>query len=289
MMRFVMFLLGLLAAGSLALVLSGREAPLTARAGAYAQEVSAASAATYVTLRTLNAVLSTAQEIELSGGFVVGGSAQPLRVLKPVDDTVERIAGVVFALMVVTGVLAVAMGPVGGVGWAMVLLAVVIWGAERLIRGRAAPAGFGRRLTSYGLFLALALPLSFVLTAALADRMTDDVWERHTAVVERITDQVGGVEDATGGLRAMMDDIERYTALMPRIFAEADTLIASYVAILAVFVFKIFVLPGLILGAFFVLSRWMAAPPPPAATAPAAAPGPGPTTTRPRPGDGPIS
>ena len=282
MTRVFPLLAGLAAAIFLALLFTGRDNPLTERAGAYATEVSAASAATYVTLRTLNAVLSTAQEIEVSGGFVVGGSAQPLRVLEPVDDTVERIAGVVFALMIVTGVLAVAMGPVGGVGWAMVLLAVVIWGIERLLRGRTGPTAFGRRLTSYGLFLALALPLAFVITAELADRMTADVWERHTAVVDRITDEVGGVEDATGGLRAMMDDIERYTALMPRVFAEADTLIASYVAILAVFVFKIFVLPGLILGAFFVLSRWMAEPP--AATGPGGVSGRAATSSRPRPG-----
>ena len=47
-----------------------RDNPLNAAAQRYAQSVATTSAATYVTLRTLNAFLSTAQEVEV--GFSWG-------------------------------------------------------------------------------------------------------------------------------------------------------------------------------------------------------------------------
>ena len=91
--------------------------PLTQRAQAFAEQTATASAATYLSLRVVNAFLSTAQEIELGGTLVVSGTTQPLKWLEPVDDTIERIAGVVFGVMVATGVLAVALGPVGAGRW----------------------------------------------------------------------------------------------------------------------------------------------------------------------------
>ena len=45
---------------------------------------------------------------------------------------------------------------------------------------------------------------------------------------------------------------------MGEVFARADDLIGSYIAILSVFVFRIVILPLLVLGAFFVLARGLA-------------------------------
>ncbi|RBI85787.1 hypothetical protein DRV85_08660 [Rhodosalinus halophilus] len=253
--------LALLAVLALAVAMLWRENPATQGAEGYAGEVAAASAAVYVTLRTLNAVLSSAQEVEVGAGLIVEGSAQPLKVLEPVDDTVERIAGVVFGVMVLTGVLAVAMGPVWAVGWSMVAAALAI----HAITGGV--AGVGRRLLSYGGFLALALPAAFVLSALVADRLTQDVWDRHSAVVSEIA---GGVEieapvaeDDEGyweAMRRQFDRIADYTALAGRIYERGDELIGSFIAILAVFVFKIFVLPALLAGAFLVVARGLARP-----------------------------
>lgn len=119
----------IVAAGLLLVAALLPQTPLSKSAARYAGGVATASAGTYVTLRTLNAFLSTAQEIEVGGAFVVSGTAQPLKVLEPIDDTVERIASVVFALMVVSGVLSVAMGPVSAVGLAMMAGALVLWAA----------------------------------------------------------------------------------------------------------------------------------------------------------------
>jgi hypothetical protein len=253
--------LALLAVLALAVAMLWRENPATQGAQAYAGEVAAASAGVYVTLRTLNAVLSSAQEVEVGAGLIVEGSAQPLKVLEPVDDTVERIAGTVFGVMVVTGVLAVALGPVWAVGWGMVAAALAL----RALTGGA--GGVGRRLLSYGGFLALALPLAFVLSALVADRLTEEVWARHSAVVAEIT---GGIEveapraSAEDGfweeMRGQFGRIADYTALAGRIYERGDELIGSFIAILSVFVFKIFVLPALLAGAFLVVARGLARP-----------------------------
>ena len=234
--------------------------PLTQRAQAYAEQVATASAATYLSLRAVNAFLSTAQEIEVGGSMVVSGSAQPLKVLEPVDDTIERIAGIVFSVMVVTGVLAVAMGPVGGVGWGLVALAAAVW----LLPGRRVH-GLTRRLGVYGVFLGFALPAAFLISSVLADRMTQTVWDRHTLVVAQMTSGLGASDitapqDASWwqGLQDRLGEVERYSELASAIYDNADALIASYIALLAVFIFKIFLLPLMVVGGFFVVARWLA-------------------------------
>lgn len=231
--------------------------PLTRAAKDYAASVAAASAGVYVTLRSLNAVLSTAQEIEVGGSLVVSGTVQPLKMLEPVDDTIERIAGLVFFAMVATGVLAVALGPVGGIGWALVALAcaLALWpgrgpGARRL----------ARQLGGYGALLGLALPLAFVLSDLGADRMTRAVWAENRAVIEEIS---GAVEtpaetEPEGWFTLIPDDLEHYRSIAGNILTRADELIASYLAILAVFVFKLVLLPALLLGGLVLVLRALA-------------------------------
>ncbi|MBJ6372351.1 hypothetical protein [Sedimentitalea arenosa] len=244
------------AALSVLLALFYAHNPVSTKAAGYASTVSAASAGTYVTLRTLNAVLSTAQEVEMGVGLGVSGSAQPLKMLEPIDDTIERIADAVFALMVFSGVLAVAMGPVGAVGFAMMAGAFLLWW---LAPGQV----LGRRLASYGVFLALALPLSFLLSSSVADHMTREVWEENEAVIARITSSIDTPDSgAEAGwfdrMRSGLTEMESYRTLAGTIFDQADELVASYVAILAVYVFRIFLLPALLAGGFFVAARWLA-------------------------------
>jgi len=255
--------LALLAALALVAAASYDSNPLTRRAEGYARTVAVASAGVYVTLRTLNAVLSAAQEIEVSGSMVVvSGSAQPLKLLEPIDDTVERVAGGVFALMVATGVLSVAMAPVGAVGFGLLALGC---GLAALGRGTLwAPA---RRLGWYGGGLAVMLPLAFVLSGLIADAMTQAAWDRNMAVIEDITAQVDPSASAVaepGGLgadlRSALEEAKRYPELARNLYVRADEMVGSFVAILAIFVFKLFVLPLLLLGACWVGLRAFAHP-----------------------------
>ncbi|MEM6479544.1 MAG: hypothetical protein AAF647_10920, partial [Pseudomonadota bacterium] len=125
----------------MALVL--RENPMISGAESYAEQISTTAAGTYITLRSVNAVLSTAQDVEISVSLGGGGSAQPLKTLEPVDDTTERIAGLVFYIMVATGILSVSMGPISSVGFVMLGLASLMRfievsiGASLMSRGLA--------------------------------------------------------------------------------------------------------------------------------------------------------
>jgi len=253
---------------ALALVSAGlswgwRDSPVTARAQDYAQSVATGLAATYVTLRGLNAFLSTAQEVEVGGSLFVQGTVQPLKVLEPIDDTVERIAGVVFAVMLATGVLAVALGPVGGVGLGMVALACAVAAVQAATRRGGAVPLPARGLLTYGLFLSLALPLTFVGADLMADAMTAGVWEDHQRIIAEITGGVADLADAEAAtdpgflesLTAPMTSIADYRDFAARIYDNADQLLGSYVMILAVFAFKIFVLPATLLGAMFLVAR----------------------------------
>ncbi|MCT8161201.1 hypothetical protein [Pseudoruegeria sp. SHC-113] len=236
--------------------------PLTQQAESYASGVAGASAGIYVSLRTLNAFLSTAQEVEVGGSLVVSGSGQPLRWLEPIDDTVERIAGMVFLVMVATGVISVAVGPIGAVGWGLVGLALA-GEALRRLAGRASPASVVERtLLRYGLLLAVALPLAYLLAGLMADWMTADVWAEHSAVVAQITARVPdaqpGTEAAEGWLKSLRDAgdaLDRYQQLAEGVYENADVLIRSYLMIFSVFLFKLLILPALILFGIVAAAR----------------------------------
>lgn len=262
--RISLIWLVLIAVLALGATVLHRHNPLSQRAQDYAATVSAASAATYVTLRTLNAALSTAQEIEVGASLGVSGTMQPGKMLEPVDDTIERIADVVFVLMLVTGVLAVAMGPVGAVGAAMIAGASTLWIIDRLVGARDVVSLLSRRLVWYGGFFLLALPGAFVLTDLLADFLTGDVMAQQQVIIAEITDTVevdpalahdqGWWDRLTEG----MSEVDRYRDLATNIWLRADDLIASYLTLLSLYIFQIFVLPALLVGAFFVSVRFFA-------------------------------
>ncbi|MDT8439339.1 MAG: hypothetical protein RQ729_10060 [Wenzhouxiangellaceae bacterium] len=257
----VLLLLLALAAFSAAAFYSA--SPVNRAAQDYARGVAAASAGLYVALRTLNAVLSTAQEVEVGGSFLMEASAQPFKVLEPIDDTIERIASVVFFVMVATGVIALAIGPVSAVGFGLIGLAALL---GLLARSSGRPgASLVRPLGLHGVMLAVALPLSFLIASLLADWMTASAWEEHNAILAEISAEVevGDVapDDETailGRWQDLLKKVESYATLTATFYDHADDLIASFIAILAVVLIKILVLPLIILGAFVVLGRSLA-------------------------------
>ena len=256
-------LLALVAALAICAAVFSAQNPVTQSAQTYARTVATASAGVYLTLLSLNAFLSTAQEVEVGGSFVVQGSAQPFKLLEPVDDTIERIASLVFTLMVVTGVLSVALGPASALGYAMLAGAAVL-GLVVRHGGTGRTGMLARRLGWYGLFLGLALPGAFLLSSLIADHMTQDVLSQHQAVVAELTAGLDPHIETPGGtgmvdwFRDTRDGLERYGVLAGNIYERADDLIASLVSITAVFMFKLLILPALIMGALFVVARFFA-------------------------------
>ncbi|QFU07720.1 hypothetical protein PARPLA_01636 [Rhodobacteraceae bacterium THAF1] len=255
-MRRVLTTLALLLVAAAALLAARQNDLLTDRAQGYAQSIAVNASATYITLRTLNAFLSAAQEIEVGVSLVGQGSAQPLKTLEPIDDTIERIADVVFWVMLASGTLAVALGPVSTIGLVMLSAAAGLW-AGVAASGRANPlGGVPRQLAVYGGFLGLALPLAFAVADPLSDRLTDATWEAQTRIVQEITATVDTLP-VDEGLR---DKIARYTTLAENLWNRADDLIASLLTLLAVFIFKVVVLPILLMGGLLVIARGLARP-----------------------------
>ena len=226
--------------------------PLIRQAEAYAGRVAVASGSTYVALRTLNGFLSTVQEIEVGGSLVVSGSARPLKVLEPLDDTVERISSVVFAILLIAGVCAVALGPLSAVGAAIVAAGMVL----RLIEPRLpiGTGGIAARLTQFGMLLAVALPAAFMLSA-LAEPMTATLLDEQRAIIQTVTAQVAPEDTALvedGGiwswLSGLSDDAGRYRDIIVTVLDNTDTLIAAFLSILAIYLLQLVILPAL----FFV-------------------------------------
>ena len=109
-----------------------------------------------------------------------------MKFLEPVDDTVERIADVVFAIMLTAGTLSVAMGPVSALGAGMIALASALWLADRAVGARDPAVGLARRLLAYGAFLGVGLPLAVLISATMADHLTAATWAEHQTIIEEI-------------------------------------------------------------------------------------------------------
>lgn len=225
-----------------------RDNPLNRAAQNYAQTVAVTAAATYVTLRTLNAFLSTAEEVEVGLSFIASGSAQPLKVLEPIDDTIERVAGLVFGVMVATSILAVAIGPISAIGFAMLAFALIL---------KLAPQrnmSLSRPMLWYGAFLGLAMPLALASSAIVATTLTETTYQTNLSVITEITATVGDTSianESEPGLR-------EYRALANNVWARADELISALIAVLGVYVFRIFLLPLLLIGAMLIAARHLA-------------------------------
>jgi hypothetical protein len=232
--------------------------PVTQGAQDYARGVAAASGGLYLTLRSLNAFLSTAQELQVSGGVLVEGSVQPLKVLEPVDDTIERIADVVFFILLVTGIVGLSMGPVSAIGFGLLGLTALLTLLPRAPDGQR--FAMVRLVGFYGFILALALPVSFLVASLLADWMTASVWAQHDAILADISATVAPEiqEKGPDGWRELLASVERYGVLATTIYDRADELVASFVAILSVLFIKVLILPLAILGAITLLARNLA-------------------------------
>ncbi|MEO0344048.1 MAG: hypothetical protein AAF198_11490 [Pseudomonadota bacterium] len=243
--------------------------PLPNLASRTTQQIMTTSAVTYVSLRTLNAFLSTAQEVEVGGAFVVQGSAQPFKILEPIDDTVERVASVIFVISGIAAVLSVAFTPIASIG-------LTVFGIGLLVAAfdpgnRYLPSW---SLIKYGGLLGLVLPLVFVFSGLMADRMTERVWTEHDKILTDISNQIRAEDPTatvmsesnqeTSGFWAAIvaeraketyEALSGYRSAALIVINQSDELIESFFNIIAVFFFKIVVLPLVLFGVFLALAR----------------------------------
>lgn len=242
--------------------------PLTEAASGQARKIVASTVVVYAALRTLNAALSAAQEVEIGGAFVVTGSMQPLKTLEPLDDTVEAVAGVVLSLALAAGALGLGLAPIAAVGFALALLGAVFW--------KAAPAAASRAIW-LGMFLAVALPAVFLVSDLVGGAMTRQAWAENRAILDEATGRIDlaeasetpadsggagwfgsyfGNDDADGAeaSRGVVRTLAAYRDMTAALLADADRILGSYIALLAVYLVKLVLLPLVMIAAVIYLA-----------------------------------
>ncbi|RME18323.1 MAG: hypothetical protein D6801_01615 [Alphaproteobacteria bacterium] len=260
-MRALVAALWLIAAAAAAgLALRPAASPALAAARAQAAAVSVASSATYVSLRAINAALSFAQEIEVGASVVASGNVQPFKWLEPVDDTVERVSSVVFAIAVLTGLLSLSLGPVTAVGFAA--LALFLAGqALRTARPGAVPPALARVLDEslrLGLALAILLPIALIAGEAMGDWLTAAPVAAAEARVDEIVGQAKaliGQPGASGEAPGWRETAAAYFASAGLFWERADALLADTATLVGSYILRLLLLPGLLLLVLWRLVR----------------------------------
>lgn len=255
--------------------------PTVDAAERFNRDVAVAAGATYVSLRAINAALSTAQELEIGGAFGVSANAQPLKWLEPVDDTVERVSALVFGVTLLAGVLSLALAPVSAIGCGLLAIGLVFWAlcdicwrdgrAPRLLRnGMQGAAGTG-------LVLGLVLPGVFALGAWVGEVLTRPAWAEANAQVQSIAMEAqalvkpAAVADDAGdpgwfrrqreAVGDLADTAGAYFGAAGTFWARSDELLQASLVLVGVFLLRMVVLPLVLLIAALSLIRTMIARP----------------------------
>lgn len=258
--------------------------PVVSVAEGTAQDIAKASIGVYISLRAINAVLSTAQEIEVGASMVGQASLQPLKVLEPVDDTVERVADVVFLVATGAALAGVGLAPVVSIG--LVALGAGLLGklglhlAPSLARALKPVCDKGITL---GLAVGLAIPLMFFLGVWVGERATaaqmNTAVEELDAIAQQANSLIGTgatdiqempeAEDKTSGVLTWLGDqvagvssgvsgafgqSSRYLEAAQVFVDEADTILEASLVIIGIFALRMLILPIILfLGAMALL------------------------------------
>lgn len=268
---FAIFGVMCLAIGAWDLARGGGVNPALPPAVDAAEEVAVVTAGVYVSLRAINAALSAAQEVEVGASIGAQASLQPLKVLEPVDDTVERVADVVFAVAAGAALASVGLQPVAAIGLIVLGVGLVSYGL-----GRGSAARSGLRAVRLGAALGLVLPLVFAGGVWLGQVATQAQWNAAMAELDAVAGEArvligadadaGGLVDVAEGEEGMIsgllsaitgarDSVQGYVEAAAVFTREADTLFSATLTIIGIFVLRVLVLPVLLLWSVMVLVR----------------------------------
>lgn len=262
-----------LAVGLLDLTRGGSVNPALPPAEIAAQDIAVVTASVYVSLRAINAALSAAQEVEIGASIGAQASFQPLKVLEPVDDTVERVADVVFGVAAGAAMVAVGLAPVAAIGLVVLGVGLIgLSGAGTAPGGSIAAAGL--RAVRLGAALGLVLPLVFAGGVWLGDRATAAQWDeaigRLNAVAGEAQVLIGTAEtevlaqapEANGffsGLLGTLTDatasVQSYVAAAGVFTQQADALFTATLTIIGIFILRTLVLPILLMWSVMAVLR----------------------------------
>ncbi|UIJ73933.1 hypothetical protein [Aurantimonas sp. HBX-1] len=183
--------IGVLLVGALLLFFN----PFAENASRYNTQVTASAITLYATLRVANSVMSIAKDVDVQASSVVASvTASPGRALEPVTDTIERLADLLFVIVLVSGVLSVIIMPAATVGAGLlVVLAGSLLMLRMLPQRYRAPVlmGFLSRGIAVAMIAALIVPAAFSVAFLAGDQLTAQAWNQASVVFGKLDDAFG--------------------------------------------------------------------------------------------------
>ncbi|NDV89494.1 hypothetical protein GTW51_22905 [Aurantimonas aggregata] len=169
--------------------------PFAENASRYNTQVTASAITLYGTLRVANSVMSIAKDVDVqASGVVASVTASPGRALEPVTDTIERLADLLFVIVLVSGVLSIIIMPAATVGAGLlVVLAGSLLMLSTLPERYRAPVlvGFLNRGIAVALIAALIVPAAFSIAFLAGDQLTAQAWNQASAVFGELDEAFG--------------------------------------------------------------------------------------------------
>jgi len=183
--------------GTMGLTYNG---PFIKGAKEYTQEIAKSAATAYLSLRLINAAISFAEEVEVGGSIIaVNGSAQPFKVLEPIDDAVERLSTAIFVVGAVSGVLAVVLPVLGSATLVLIGGSLAILAALALSRldffGRTFLTNFSRGTARLGV-LGFLIVVAFTISSWFADGVSNSAWGEYQRTLTSIAQQMPDLANA---------------------------------------------------------------------------------------------
>lgn len=167
--------------------------PLAGLASSYNAEIAATGAAIYGSLRFATSAMSVAKDADLGGSVAVASvTFSPGQVLEPVTATINRMADLLFGLVLASGVVSVTLPALARIGAVLMAVAGVLLVIAQIVQARMPTDGGLQRLGSatarLGVVVTIIVPAAYATAFILGDFLTADAWRSATAVFEKLSE-----------------------------------------------------------------------------------------------------
>jgi hypothetical protein len=164
--------------------------PIIDNAVYYNKQISISAVSLWSVLRIIDAGLSVDSSFSVDVAVV---SASPGKVLTPIKHTIESMSILLFALTIISGVIAATLPAAGAIGAIILTAGLVGVLSFDLLLGmifRSEPlARLARSLVTVGALFAVIIPVAYAGAFALGDRLTAQAWTDASTSFDRIAHQ----------------------------------------------------------------------------------------------------